>query len=162
MTVAWVLDTNVLGELCHPNRDESASAVEWMKSKLNSEEDELICIPAIADYELRREYCHRLKDDQSPVTAKSVDRLDNLIDQLDYLELSTESLRKAAEFWGQSRASGNPTASKAALDGDAILAAQVVDLDHDARVVTTNVGHLSVWLDKENILDPSQQWASRD
>jgi hypothetical protein len=52
----------------------------------------------------------------------------------------------AAQLWAIARQSGQSTADPKALDGDVILAAQVIDSfgsDLDAIVATTNVGHIS-------------------
>jgi hypothetical protein len=54
-------------------------------------------------------------------------------------------MRQAAQLWAEARNAGLPTASDAALDGDVILAAQVVTAVHDGHdtvVATTNVKHL--------------------
>ncbi len=58
----------------------------------------------------------------------------------------TAAMRQAAVFWAQARQQGQPTAPAAALDGDAILAAQAVTLDvNDEMVIiaTSNPSHLS-------------------
>jgi hypothetical protein len=53
-------------------------------------------------------------------------------------------MRKAAEFWSQTRQSGLPTASEKSLDVDVILAAQAATFGAtDFVVATTNVRHLS-------------------
>ena len=53
-------------------------------------------------------------------------------------------MRQAAAFWAEARQRGRPTAEDKALDGDVILAAQVVTMESGHGIVaTTNVGHLS-------------------
>lgn len=98
-----------------------------------------VVIPAIADYEVRRELLRAGK-------ASSLKRLDALHGPLDFSPISTAALRKAAELWAQARNSGQPTADPKALDGDVILAAQALMLvgEGDELVVaTTNPGHLA-------------------
>ena len=68
-------------------------------------------IPAIADYELRRELI------RSGLTA-SVAALDffNQVASNLYLPLSDAALHHAASLWAQTRNSGKPTAKNEALD----------------------------------------------
>jgi len=57
---------------------------------------------------------------------------------------------KAAQYWALARKRGRPTADDMALDGDVILAAQasLVRTTYGETVVaTTNVGHLSLFVD---------------
>ena len=57
---------------------------------------------------------------------------------------------KAAEYWATTRGAGRPTADEKALDGDVILAAQsaaLVQPGDELVVATTNVGHLSQFVD---------------
>ena len=59
---------------------------------------------------------------------------------------------KAAELWAAARRAGLPTAPPEALDGDVILAAQVIlsagALDV-ATVATDNVGHMARFVDAQ-------------
>jgi len=100
-------------------------------------------IPEIADYELRRELL-RMKSDES------VKRLDQLKTRLIYVPITTAAMLKAAEYWATTRGAGRPTADEKALDGDVILAAQsaaLVQPGDELVVATTNVGHLSQFVD---------------
>lgn len=57
---------------------------------------------------------------------------------------------KAAQLWAEARRRGRPTADPKALDGDVILAAQatlVAEEGNEVIVATTNVGHLSQFVD---------------
>jgi hypothetical protein len=57
---------------------------------------------------------------------------------------------KAAELWAEARKRGRPTADPKELDGDVILAAQaalVADEGNEVIIATTNVGHLSQFID---------------
>ena len=57
---------------------------------------------------------------------------------------------KASELWAEARNRGKPTARSEALDGDVILAAQallVAEAGNEVIVATTNVKHLSQFID---------------
>ena len=99
-----------------------------------------VIIPEIADYETRRELLRAGK-------TTSVSRLDALEGTVEYLPLTTTAMRRAAILWAEARRQGRPTADPKALDGDVILAAQVLAMDlPEAIVATTNVAHLSNYL----------------
>ena len=73
-------------------------------------------------------------------------RLDALVATVEYLPLTTAMMRHAAGLWAEARRQGRPTADDKALDGDVILAAQVLltaTEDDEAIVATENVGHLA-------------------
>jgi predicted nucleic acid-binding protein len=100
-------------------------------------------VPAIADYEVRRELLRAGK-------TNGLTRLDDLKNLIGYVPLTTEALLQAALFWAQARRMGKPTASDLALDGDVILCAQAVTLvnqGHQVSVATTNVKHLELFTD---------------
>ncbi|WP_338076332.1 nuclease [Chlorogloeopsis fritschii] len=99
--------------------------------------DHRIIVPEIADYEVRRELLRANR-------VKGIARLDTLIEFLEYLPITTATMRQAAIFWAQARQQGKPTADDKAIDGDMILAAQAVTLCvSNVVIATTNVGHLS-------------------
>jgi predicted nucleic acid-binding protein len=103
----------------------------------------MVMLPEIADYEVRRELLRANK-------LSGIQRLDQLKATLTYLPITTEVMLKAAEFWAEARRRGRPTADSKALDGDVILAAQaalVADEGHEVIIATTNVGHLSQFVD---------------
>ncbi len=98
-----------------------------------------VLIPEIVDYELRRELL-RLNN------AESIARLDALHATMEYMPLTTSAMRRAAALWANARQSGQVTASEKALDGDVILAAQVLELNLSLTVVATdNVKHLALF-----------------
>jgi len=66
------------------------------------------------------------------------------------LPLSTEAVRLAAEPWARVRREGRPTASDAALDGDALVAAQAILLGDDVVVATDNINHISRFITADN------------
>lgn len=77
-------------------------------------------------------------------------QLDLLKTLIQYLPISTETMLKAAELWAQSRKAGRPTADPKELDADVILAAQPISVaneGHEVIIATTNVGHLSQFID---------------
>jgi predicted nucleic acid-binding protein len=73
----------------------------------------------------------------------SLAELDYYAHALEYLPLTTPVIRQATELWAQSRQQGRPLADPKELDGDVILAAQLLSVrGTDIVVATTNVGHL--------------------
>jgi predicted nucleic acid-binding protein len=73
-----------------------------------------------------------------------------------YLPITTEVMLKAAELWATARQGGYPTAAPDALDGDVILAAQAILVENEGNevtIATTNVGHLSRFIDACNWQD---------
>jgi len=111
------------------------ACTQWLKQ--HSDSGSTIMIPEVADYEVRREL-FRMGRTQSLV------RLDTLAQLFQYLPVTRDAWRRAAEFWAAARKQGLPTAADASLDCDAILAAQAATLnDPQAIVATTNVAHLS-------------------
>jgi len=127
-----MLDTGPLGMVTNP-KSSSAICQEcklWLDNlPLQGYE---VMLPEIADYELRRELLRvgKVTGIRRPIT--------------------TEVMLKAAELWAQARNRGRPTADPKALDGDVILAAQatlVADQGNEVIVATTNLGHLSQFVD---------------
>jgi predicted nucleic acid-binding protein len=112
--------------------------LHWIQDSLASGHH--VVVPEIADYEVRREL---LRADRITGLA----RLDSLVQELDYLPISTAAMRLAAQLWAQTRRQGRPTADNRALDGDVILAAQVLTSPYaDAVIATTNVSHLALFV----------------
>jgi len=109
----------------------------WMRDHLTG--GTRLAIPEIADYEVRRELL--LAHLQA-----SLNVLNALQAELDYLPITTPILRQAALFWAEARQMGMPTADRHALDGDVIVAASaqaLIEDGHDVVVATTNIGHLA-------------------
>jgi len=76
---------------------------------------------------------------------RALARLNAMAVKYDYLPVTTEAWRQAAQFWAQARQQGQPTAGDRELDGDVILAAQAVTLALPAGevvVATANAGHI--------------------
>lgn len=135
MSEIVLLDTGPLGMIAHPRP--TPEIVAWLRDLLRANVS--VCVPEIADYELRRELLRF-------GSAKGIERLNALKEGLDYLPITTETMLKAAEFWAAARQQGKPTADDKALDGDMILCAQAALVGQpgdDVVIATTNVGHLS-------------------
>src|SRR5205823_1209881 len=105
-----------------------------------------IIVPEIADYELRRELIRANR-------TRSLTILDSLCTTHEYLPITTTAMRIAADLWARARNAGLPTAGAAALDGDAILAAQATALGVAVVVATENPVHLSRFV-------PAELWSS--
>lgn len=136
MSQTVFLDAGPLGLLSNPARtSEVVACNQWLTSLIA--QGFHVIVPEIADYEVRRELLRANK-------TTGVARLDALGNTLEYLPITTATMRQAARFWAQARQQGRQTASDKAIDADVILAAQVVTLNApDAIIATTNVGHLS-------------------
>jgi len=125
-----MLDSGVLGRIAHAAP--SADAAEWVGRVTSA--GHVLIIPEIADYEVRRNLVlHRL--------SKSLHVLDALVEQFEYVPLTTSVMRRAANLWAEARLRGRPTADPKELDGDVIVASQAIDAS--ATVVTENLGHLA-------------------
>ncbi|MGB3492249.1 MAG: hypothetical protein WBA57_05950 [Elainellaceae cyanobacterium] len=133
-----LLDSGPLGMITHPKATGIPFDCQlWLKSLLRR--GEKVAIPEISDYEVRRELLRA-------GLLRSLRRLDDLKQTLDYIPIHTETMLLAAELWAQARNLGQPTADAKALDGDVILAAQARLLGNEGAeviVATTNVSHLS-------------------
>ena len=136
MSQVVLLDTGPLGLVTNPRRSpQSVACAQWLQTLVAR--SFRVLVPEIADYEVRRELLRAKKE-------KGLARLDALISRLDYLPITTATMRQAAVFWAQARQQGRPTADDKALDGDMILAAQAMTIGiTDVVIATTNVGHLS-------------------
>ena len=130
------LDAGPLGLVTNPRRSpESMACARWLQGLVAG--GSRVVLPEIADYEVRRELVRGRR-------VQGLQRLDALVDLVEYLPITTAAMRQAAEFLAEARQRGRPTADDRALDGDVILAAQVATLESaDGIVATTNVGHLS-------------------
>lgn len=127
------LDSTPLSLLCQRS---TARGVPEIRAWLAAQTDAgvVVYVPEITDYEVRRELLRAGK-------TASIQRLDTLVADLDYLPLDTPTMHRAAELWAQARNQGTLTAPPEALDADVILAAQAEAVG--AIVVTENVGHLA-------------------
>jgi predicted nucleic acid-binding protein len=132
-----LLDSTPLGLVCRRRGHRHGDACQrWLNTiRLPGI---LVVIPEIADFEVRRELFRR-------GARTGLTRLDSLASQLAYDPLTTQIMRKAAEFWADLRRRGLPTAGDESLDADAILAAQAALIGgpgDTVTVATSNARHL--------------------
>lgn len=138
-----VLDAGPLGLIAHPKP--RLDIMAWFADLVVA--GRRICIPEIADYEVRRELIRAGR-------RKGLRRLDEFKANLRYLPITTEAMLKAAEFWADARKRGLPTGHHLSLDADVILAAQTATCStRDAVIATTNRRHLSRFVAAENWQD---------
>lgn len=129
-----LLDTGILGALCHKDRERAALAeARIAATRHEGAETTEIWVPELADFELRRKLLHI-------GSRASLARLDRLAADLGYLPITTAIMRDAARLWAEARSHGSPTAAPQGLDGDVILAAQALSVQ--GTVATANRKHL--------------------
>lgn len=131
-----LLDTTPLGIATHPEANKSSEIIEWilaMRAKKN-----LVKVPAISDYELRRELLRRN-------ATKPLKNLDDFGAQMGFVPLTNRTLKLAAKYWAQIRQLGRGGSGQEALDGDVILAAQAMEASDrgvvDVVIATENPKH---------------------
>ena len=147
MSLIIPLDTGPLGILTNPKRSQTTQdAIQW--ASLHIRAGNRFLVPAIADYEVRRELT-RLGRAGGILT---LDAWNNSLPDR-YLPLTDSALRLAATLWARSRNAGRPTGDPKELDCDVLIAAQALDyqISHALPagtliMATVNVGHLSQFL----------------
>ncbi len=142
MSRVILLDTGILGLVSNPKATPQCQECKLWLNTLRTN-GSVALIPEIADYELRRELLRAGK-------TRGIKQLDQLKTVILYLPITTEVMLKAAELWATARQGGYPTAAPDALDGDVILAAQAILVKNEGNevtIATTNVGHLSRFVD---------------
>jgi predicted nucleic acid-binding protein len=144
------LDAGPLGILTNPRRPpETVSALRWALTMVRA--GHRFIVPAIADYEVRRE----LERAAKTASLAALDAWNSAAPDR-YLPLSDSALRLGARLWARSRNAGTATADPKELDADVLIAAQALDLGlpaSDFIVATVNVGHLALFV-------PSDLWAN--
>ena len=141
------LDSGPLRLACHSNPvklKESGGFQLWLAKAL--EKRVRIIIPAIADYEVRRELIRKQ-------SLQSIAKLDLIqsgrhpeFPGVVYLPLTEAALKRAASLWAEARNRGYATAAREALDGDVIITAQILEDAGPASrfiVATGNVGDIA-------------------
>lgn len=132
-----VLDTGTLGLLTHPQgKPDAVACRQWAQALLGA--GVRVIVPGIADYELRRELVRAGK-------ISGLRRLDAARAGFEFDPITQTALDKAADLWAAVRNAGVTTAHPAALDGDAILAAQTIlaaNPGDTVTIATSNPRHL--------------------
>jgi predicted nucleic acid-binding protein len=148
MSLTIFLDTGPLGIVTNPKRPpETVRALRWAIAMIQAGHD--FIVPAIADYEVRRELERAAK-------TSGLAALDawNSAAPNRYLPLSDSALRLGATLWARARSTGTMTADPKELDADVLIAAQALDRGLPASeyiVATVNVGHLALFV-------PAARW----
>ena len=144
MSLVIALDAGPLGLITHRKGNQEAEACrKWLASRIAGGSQ--VVVPAIADYEVRRELLRAGK-------TRGVSRLDDFLRVTTdrYLPPTSQAFRKAAELWAKVRNEGLPTAGNEALDADVLLVAQLLTskyADETLIVATTNPKHIARFLD---------------
>lgn len=143
-----VLDSGPSGMASNPKASPENNAVkEWLFALI--EDGDIVVLPEIADYEVRRELIRAEKFEG--LASLNLFKL-----SLEYLPIDTDTMLEAAKLWAQARSMGKPATNNLALDGDMILVAQVRAatriFSKEANgghtiLATTNVKHLTHFCD---------------
>ena len=143
-----ILDSGVLALIASPIRynsemedSEVFQCNKWFDSLLAK--GVYVVTSEISDYEVRRELIH--------IKSESLQILDNLKNKIDFLPLTTEVMKKAAEFWAEARLNHIPTTDNKNIDADMIISAQWNIFSQEAPgqgiyVATTNIKHLKIFV----------------
>mgnify|MGYP001571633228 CR=1 FL=1 len=140
MAAIYLLDTGPLGLLAHDRPAHRIPIQTWLVQELTA--GATVYISEVADFEVRRELTRLIRAGQLPPSR--LNRLDQLVNLLIYLPVSTTMWRRAADLWADARQQGLPTASAATLDADVLIAAQAAEVL--ATVVTNNPVHIGRWV----------------
>jgi hypothetical protein len=147
MSLTVFLDAGPLGLVSNPKRTpDTLAAAQWVYDMEAA--GHRFLVPAIADYEVRRELVRAGK-------LKGIARLNafNAAEPDRFLAVTNAALLLAADLWAQVRNAGTATADPKELDGDVIIAAQSLDIGipkSDFVVATVNVGHLALFVPAEH------------
>ena len=137
------LDTGPLGLVTNPKRTpDTIAAAQWVFAMEAA--GHRLLVPAIADYEVRRELVRAGK-------RRGIARLNlfNAAEPDRFLSLTDAALLLGADLWARARNARTSTADPKELDGDVLIAAQVLELGLPTLqlvVATVNVSHLSLFV----------------
>jgi predicted nucleic acid-binding protein len=136
------LDTGPLGILTNPKRPpETVAALNWAVGMMVA--GHRLIVPAIADYEVRRELERAGKTNG----LAALDAWNSAYPDR-FLPVSDSALRLGAKLWAQARNAGTATADPKELDGDVLIDAQALDTGlptSEFIIATVNVGHLALF-----------------
>jgi predicted nucleic acid-binding protein len=142
MSLTVFLDAGPLGILTNPKRPpETVNAMTWAVTMIRAGHH--FRVPAIADYEVRRE----LERAGKSTGLAALDAWNSAAPDR-YLPLSDSALRLGAKLWASARNAGTATADPKELDADVLIAAQALDTGvppSDFIIATVNVGHLALF-----------------
>ncbi len=142
------LDTGPLGIITNPKKPPSTIlALKWVRDMI--EAGHRFVVPAIADYEVRRE----LERAGKLSGLAALDAWNHATSDR-FLYLSPSALRLGAKLWAQARNNGTPTADIRELDCDVLIAAQALDTGlhiSEFVIATVNVRHLTLFA-------PAEEW----
>ena len=134
------LDAGPLGLITNPKKTpDTIAAAEWIFGMESA--GHRFLVPAIADYEVRRELIRAGK-------TRGIARLDvfNAAEPGRFLSVTNSALLLGADLWARARNAGTATADPKELDADVLIAAQAIDFGlpmEEFVIATVNVGHLS-------------------
>ena len=95
MSKLILLDSGPLGIISNPSQSQTVvTCRDWEQRHL--EQENVIVVPEIADYEVRREL---LRADK----ASGIQRLDLIKNTFAYMPITTDVMVRAAEFWALAR-----------------------------------------------------------
>jgi predicted nucleic acid-binding protein len=146
------LDTGIIGILSSPRKiGEDYECKQWLYHLLARGIYVASC--DLCDYEVRRSLL--LNKIKNPLAVEGIENLDQLQDLIEFLPITKNLMKKAAELWAISRSKGQATADIKNIDADIIIATtcqllQVEDPDQNLIIATTNVKHLSRFLEARN------------
>ncbi len=101
----FLLDTSILGMVCHPKKNRSLAT--WLTRTLADSTGRFrIVLPAISDYELRLKLLHLSRYRGLSEARESLQRLNELVEYLEYLPLDAETMWRAASLWADARGRG--------------------------------------------------------
>ncbi len=142
MSLTVFLDTGPLGLLTNPKRTpDTVAATQWAINMRRA--GHRFIVPAIADYEVRRE----LERAGKIRGLAALDAWNNAVPDR-FLSVTDSALLLGAKLWARARNAGTSTADPKELDGDVLIAAQALDTGlptSDFIIATVNVGHLALF-----------------
>ena len=101
--MSFILDTTVLGQLCHPRKH--ADVKLWFRGLIGVRR-ETVYLPEVCDFELRRMLLHLC-------ATASLRTLDSLPAELTYLPITTAVMLDAAALWARLWDTGQPVGAPA-------------------------------------------------
>jgi predicted nucleic acid-binding protein len=142
------LDSVTLGILSSPGeRSEIEECQDWLYGLLAR--SAYVVSSYLCDYEVRRSLILTSITKNKP---QDINKLDSLHQMVDFLPVSQDVLKKAAQLWAETRRKGKPTADIKNIDVDIIIGAtcQLLQAEYPGQflvVATTNVKHISQFVE---------------